>query len=343
MNWLVWRQHRKQFIVLALVLALYTALVIPTGLHFWHAYQQALATCGRTQTCDQLSIQLFQTAWDSNLNPSQPGGGVNVVILLILALPFLLGMFVGVPLIAREYDEGTNLLVWTRSISRRKWLSVKLFWILTATVIFAGIFSALTTWWSKTGNVLYVDRFDTLKFDLQGIVPVAYALFAVSLGIVLGAWLKRIMVAIGVTLAILLALHITIGAALRPHYATPFTVTASMTLNALDAKLPHGAWVVSRDFVDQHGRVSSRPFDYPDFPARCQALVDQAQAPIAGGHKVAPTDVDNCLTAAGYHQIAKYQPSYRYWDFQRIETGIYLGMTTLAIGATYLLVLKRDA
>ncbi len=343
MNWLVWRQHRKQFIALAIILGVYATLAIPIGLHFWRTYQQALTTCGRTNTCDQLSSMLFQSGSDSNLNPSLPGGGVNIVVLLVLALPFLLGMFVGVPLIAREYDKGTNLLVWTRSISRRRWLTAKLLWILVATAVFAGAFAVLTTWWSKTGNTLYANRFDTLKFDLQGIAPVTYAVFAVSLGIMLGTWLKRIMVAIGIMLVVLLALQITVGAFLRPHYATPLTVTASITQGALDAKLPSDAWVVSRNFVDQHGTVSSHPFDLPDWPPRCQALANQDQAPVISGHKAGPADIDNCLTAAGYHQTAKYQPRYRYWNFQRIEAGIYLGLTVLAVATTYWLVLKRDA
>jgi ABC-type transport system involved in multi-copper enzyme maturation permease subunit len=347
MNWLIWRQHRKQFVALVIVLVLYAALVVSTGLHFWHTYQQALTTCGRTDTCDQLSSTLFASGWESNLNPSlgfHSGSGVNIVVFLIMALPFLLGMFVGAPLIAREYNEGTNLLIWTRSISRRRWLTAKLVWTLMATAVFAGVFAALTTWWSKTGNSLYANRFDTVKFDLQGIAPVAYAVFAVASGITLGTWLKRTLLAIGVMLAMLLALQIGIGAFLRPHYATPITVTASMTRDALDAKLPSGAWVVSRDFVDQHGRVSSQPFDLPDWPSRCQALATQEQAPVIGAHKAAaPSDIDNCLTAAGYHQIATYQPSYRYWNFQRIETGLYLGLTAAAVAATYWLVLKRDA
>src|ERR1019366_8151816 len=150
MNWVVWKQHRKQFLILAIILALYAGLVIPTGLHFWHTYQFALSTCGKTNTCSQLSGELLQSGWDSNLNPSLPGGGVNLVVLLILGLPFLLGMFIGVPLVAREYNEGTNLLIWTRSISRRKWLTTKLVWTLIATTIFVGVVAALTTWWSKT-------------------------------------------------------------------------------------------------------------------------------------------------------------------------------------------------
>jgi ABC-type transport system involved in multi-copper enzyme maturation permease subunit len=374
MNWLIWKQHRKMFVILIAILALYTALVVPTGLHFWHTYQHAKATCGQTNTCANLSGELLQSGWDSNLNPSQPGGGVNLVVLLILALPFLLGMFVGVPLIAREYNDNTNLLIWTRSISRRKWLTTKLAWTLIATAVFAGIFVALTTWWSKTGNTLYVNRFDTVKFDLQGIAPIAYAIFAVSLGIALGTWLKRIMFAIGLTLAIFLAAQILIGSFLRPHYMTPWAYNAPVVQQAnadanasgdpLSAQAPPNSgasWVVSGSLVSKTGQSIS----WSNPPQKCIVThPDNGGNAPSGSHSsavgVAPSkdgavrdailsrnggpavDLD-CLGTIGYHWNTEYQPAYRYWDFQRIEAALYLGLTLIPIGATYWLVLKRDA
>lgn len=51
----------------------------------------------------------------------------------------------------------------------------------------------------------------------------------------------------------------------------------------------------------------------------------------------------NCLSKLGYHWSIKYQPSYKYWDFQRIEAGLYLALSAIPIAITYLLVLWRDA
>jgi len=370
MNWLIWKQHRKQFVVLAIVLVLYAALAVPTGLHFWHTYQHALATCSKTDTCGQLSGELLQSGRDNNLNPSLQGGGVNLIVLLVLVLPFLLGMFIGVPLMAREYSEGTNLLIWTRSVSRRKWLTTKLIWTLAATAVFVGIFAALTTWLSKTGNALYGNRFDTIKFDLQGIAPVAYAIFAVSLGIALGAWLKRIMLAIGFTLAILLATQIVVGGFLRPHYMSPWVRNVSINQNtapggndlALSPQIPPNsgaAWAVGGGLVSKTGR----PLNWSSPPQSCIVTdIDQGGGLSSAGPHTATVDkgagheadaiisrnggpaVDfQCLNRLGYYWITKYQPAYRYWDFQRIETALYLGLATIPVVATYWLVLRRDA
>lgn len=372
MNWLIWKQHRKMFAVLAVSLALYAALAIPMGLHFWHTYQHASANCGKTNTCGQLASELLVSGWDFNLNPSAKGGGLNLAMLLLLTSPILLGMFVGVPLITREYSARTNLLIWTRSVSRRKWLTTKFVWILATSALFAGGIAALTTWWSKTGNILYVDRFDLVKFDLQGIVPIGYAIFAVSLGTALGAWLKRTMVAVGVLLVVLIAVQVTVGAFVRPHYMTPWVRSVSIDQNtrtggsgpALSPQIPPNsgaAWVVGGGLVSKAGQ----PLNWSNPPQECVVTQsDQGGGVGSVGSHTAGASTDKgvgrqadaiisrnggpavdfqCLDGLGYYWKTEYQPAYRYWDFQRIELGLYLAMSMVPVGATYWLVLKRDA
>lgn len=338
MNWFTWEQHKKWFLIAGICLALFGALLIPTGISFWHIYQQARATCGQTNTCSQLSANLLQSGTDQLLL-------TDIVPDTILFLPILFGIFWGVPLIAKEYAEGTNLLVWTRSVSRRRWLTMKLIWILVATAVFSAAFAALVTWWSKTPNALNLNRFETPYFSIQGIVPVAYSVFAVALGIMFGAWFKRLVPALGATLVLLIVVVlIVVPNFVRPHYMTPLTVTAPMNQNALNAKIPSGAWVLSHNSAENNdGRVFS-DFEYPDFPPQCQALVRQeAQQAQVVGAKIGSATITDCLNTAGFHSFAKYQPADRYWEFQAIEAGLYLALSAIPIGATYWLVLKRDA
>ncbi len=338
------------------------------GLHFLaYPINMHFLTCGKTDTCSQLNSELLQTGWDNNLNPSLPGGGINLVVLLLLATPFLLGMFIGVPLIAREYSAGTNKLVWTQSVSRRKWLTVKLLWILFATALFAGLFAALTTWWSKTGNVLFDNRFGTSKFDLQGLVPVGYAIFAVSVSVAFGAWFKRTLAAIGATLVLVLATQIIVGAFVRTHYMTPWTYNSAV-LNQDPGSGAGGpfspstpsksgaAWIVGGDLEGPSGQALS----WANPPQSC-IVTHPEDGTASGPHAVVAVksgsnmkdaivsrnggpDIDmNCLGTLGYHWRTEYQPAYRYWDFQRMELGLYLVMSLIPIGATYLLITKRDA
>jgi ABC-type transport system involved in multi-copper enzyme maturation permease subunit len=358
MNWLAWRQHRKQFLVAGIFLALFTALMIPTGLHLWHTYQHALATCGSTDTCSQVRDEF----------DNQYGLIRHLVPVAFLFIPIVLGLFWGVPFLAKEYAEGTNKLIWTQSVSRKKWLTVKLIWVILGTAIIAGAFAALMTWWSKTNNAINLNRFNEVFFNTQGIVPVAYSVFAVSLGIALGAWFRRTMVALGIALVLLIAIGlVVVPNFIRPHYETPVSYKMSLlanpkingvATNSNDPTANSAVLVVSQTTVDS----KNLPLDWANPPKSC---IRTAPAGFVGGgegvhqHAVAapgqnggdalgsqnggPTVSMNCLATLGYQQDTQYQPSYRYWDFQRIETGLYLALSILPIGATYWLVLRRDA
>ena len=45
---------------------------------------------------------------------------------LALAVPGLIGMFWGAPLVAREFETGTFRLAWTQGVTRTRWLAAKL-------------------------------------------------------------------------------------------------------------------------------------------------------------------------------------------------------------------------
>ncbi len=351
MNWFALRQHRKQLLIFGILLVIYAAFVIPTGLHFWHVYQHTVADCAQNPanpTCGDLSTSsLFPTTLDRILTGLIPSA--------VIFLPIILGVFWGAPFLAKEYGEGTNSLAWTQSVSRRKWLTVKLVWMLAATLVLTAAFATLITWWSKTTNALDMDRFSNgNEFGIQGVVPVAIGLFVVSWGILFGAWFRKVMVAVGVTLVLFVAVsHIVIPNLVRPNYMKPVSVTAPFGPRQDDAgsEIPQGAWITSNTIYDSNGHAVLGDI-FPAAPPQCQKVIQQATSGTTNDHGTirkavpAPNGEDpiaECLDKAGWHQVTTYQPAYRYWDFQWIETGIYLALAALAIGATYWLVLKRDA
>jgi len=341
MNWFAWRQHRKQFLVFGLLLAMFAALLVPTGMHYWHSYQQALTDCAQhpaVYSCNGLTDILFT---------SQLDGFVRIAVVLgTFGLPILVGLFIGSPLLAKEYEEGTNKLAWTQAVSRRKWLTTQLMWSFGFALLYGVLLAILVTWWSRTINAFALNRFVQGHFETQGLMPVAYSVFFTAIGIMMGAWFRKTLLALAITFGVFVLCMASFANWIRPHYMAPVTVTSPLGPGAIFDKIPQGAWVINRgDIVDNHGHV--RTFDFPNFPPQCQRLTQDIQVPNnSQAAKVKATGgdpVDACLNAAGYHQIAKYQPSYRYWDFQRIEAGIYLGMTTVAVTVVYWLVLKRDA
>jgi ABC-type transport system involved in multi-copper enzyme maturation permease subunit len=346
MNWLIWRQHRKQLFIFSGLLLIFAAVAIPSGFHFWHVYQHLSAGCAQSCNSSDLRDAIFKTQFD--------GLVTNAVKIILLGLPFLLGVFVGVPLLAKEYAEKTNKLVWTQGISRKKWLTSKIAWVLFATIVYAGTFSAIATWFSKTGNIVNHDRFAVLAFSSQGIVPVAITVFAVSVGVLFGAWFKKVLPALGATLGLLIVLQIGVPLLARTHYVTPSVYTTGFLLSGDKGGDPfsthqipnnEGAWVVRGRMVNNSGQ----DFDWSNPPSSCKVAAPTAikqepgvkRHPVIGQNNIF-MDLD-CLNSLGYHWEIKYQPSYRYWNFQRIEVGLYAVLSLVAVGGTYMLVLKRDA
>jgi ABC-type transport system involved in multi-copper enzyme maturation permease subunit len=215
MTWLVWRQHRNQA-YLAAALAAFAVLVLITGRQMASQYQSALTSCAATHTCGNLANTLILGT-----------PVLSLLVTLTVVVPCLLGVFWGRPLVARELETGTSQFAWMQSITRSRWLTVKAGWVLLAAAAWGGAVSALVTWWSSPVNALNHQNFQPGQLDIQGIVPVGYALFAVALGIAAGTLLRRTLPALAVTIGVFTFLRLVIGQDLRSHYLTALTKTFS--------------------------------------------------------------------------------------------------------------------
>jgi hypothetical protein len=264
-------------------------------------------------------------------------GVVGDLPYLSLILPVVLGMLWGAPLVAHELEARTSDFAWTQSVTRTRWLSGKAGWLLLAAAACGGVLAALTTWWSGPVNAISAGAFAPGQFDTQGIVPIGYAVFAMALGIAAGTVARRTLPAIAVTLGGFIALRLVISDLLRPHYITAVTTYYSVT----GSFTPRGqAWVLSQGAVSRAGVVVAAGWGelYPALPASCQKLL-----PAAAGKGASLTAVFSCMKAHGWRGFVTYQPSYRYWPFQGIETGIYLLLAAALIGVTFLVIRRRDA
>ncbi len=333
MTWLVWRQHRNQAYFAAAALAAFAVLLLVTGRQMASQYRSALTSCAASPTCGNLA---------NTLTLGTPV--LSLLATLTVVVPCLLGVFWGGPLVARELETGTSQFAWMQSITRGRWLTVKAGWALLAAAVWGGAVSALVTWWSSPVNALNHQNFQPGQFDIQGIVPVGYALFAVALGIAAGALLRRTLPALAITIAVFTFLRLVIGQDLRSHYLTAL----SKTYNFLHPPAPPAGsyWLVSGGLVGPGGQVPSSqphgggisvninglPISISNMPSACRALAFQS-----------PLKTASCLTAHGYRGFISYQPASRYWAFQGIETGIFVLLAAALIAVTAIVVLRRDA
>src|SRR5260370_7641385 len=82
------------------------------------------------------------------------------------------------------------MFVWTQSITRIRWLSTKVILLGLATLALAGLLSILVLWWHQPFDRMYAAGRWTF-FDVMGLAPIAYALFALALGLCAGAVIHR--------------------------------------------------------------------------------------------------------------------------------------------------------
>jgi hypothetical protein len=126
------------------------------------------------------------------------GPTVGFVSLILLATPVLAGLFLGAPMVAADFEAGTTQFTWMQGITRARWLAVKAGWLavkagwlLLAAAAWGGVLAALTTWWASPTNAEHGSEFYPGRFDVLYLVPVAYAVFAMALGICAGALIRR--------------------------------------------------------------------------------------------------------------------------------------------------------
>jgi hypothetical protein len=322
MTYLLWRQHRNQFLFAFAALAALAAVLVPTGLHTAHAYSTAVNTCAATDSCSHLD-EVFR-----NFKP------LVVVMGMTGAVPALFGLFWGAPLVAREVEQGTHQFVWTQAVTRRHWLAVKLGWLLLAAAAWGAAIAGLVSWWSRPENSLYEYRFQLGHFDTQGIVPIGYCVFAVALGVAVGALIRRVLPALAVTLGVFTGMRFLIDYVARQHYQTPLSASTPLGHNAPVA--PGSFWSLSQTTIDPAGHPLSRlRLAIDTLPADCRNLVTRG---LPG-----PGQLVSCLGDHGYRTVTTYQPANRFWLFQGIETAIYVGLAAACVALTFYLLHRRDA
>ncbi|GAB1822679.1 hypothetical protein [Herbidospora sp. RD11066] len=147
MTWLAIRQHRIRMISMALVVVLWTGLVTLERLY-----------------------------------PGMRGISAS----LFAYLPLVMGVFLGAPLLSREYERGTHQFAWTQSVTRSRWLAPQVLTAAGLALVTTGLVTALI-WWSLR----------TLPQELWGPLPFTWTLFGVALGTFWSAVTKRTTVAMG--------------------------------------------------------------------------------------------------------------------------------------------------
>lgn len=312
MIWLTWRQQRLEALIGGGLLAVVTAFLLVTGLDVASTYQHlGVAAClnSYTPTCSSI-VSAFR---------DQYGALSNVIVWLNL-LPLVFGVLLAAPF-ALELEQGTYRLVWTQGITRTRWVTLKLGLLVAAAVLIALALTALLTWWRTPFDHLD-GSFAPSGFDFEGTVQVAYTVFAVALGLGVGTVLRRTIPAVAISLVGFLALRLGLEGWARPTYVPPVVLTT------VTKGIKRSDWLLGQYFRNRTGQQVS----FLDVLRTCGT-----------GHGQHVTLRATCMQKRGLVNVVTYQPGARFWQFQGIETAIFLGLAAGLLALTVWWVRERVA
>jgi hypothetical protein len=339
---LSWLQFRTQAVVAAAGLAIIAVVVAITGPHLADFYRTAVATCKAPPPWQEVSpfikhphepfppnnCQRLVDAWRGRYNILEQSLSATVLV-----IPALIGLFWGAPLAARELETGAFRLAWTQSVTRGRWLAVKLTLVGLCSMAVAGLLSLMVTWWSSPLDRTYASQFNA--FSVRGIVPVGYAAFGFVLGVTAGLLVRRTVPAMAATVLPYIGARFAVTA-LRPHFMSPVTVAEKLPhdLNVFQVGLDSwptywsGNWVIASNTIRLTTTVP------PITQGNLLTCPVSTQHPLS--HPLSMIDTIRAMQSCTEHhtypylaqlrEILTYQPGSRYWAFQGIETGIFLAL-----------------
>lgn len=325
MIWLTWRQHRTTAAIVFGVLTLLAIVLIVTG-HEMRATYDSLGIAACVQPIDVgLTVQHCGDAIDAFRNQygtmEAAAGWLNVI-------PILLAMLVGAPLIASEFEQRAHQLVWTQSVTRWRWLSVKLIAVLGGGLFVGAALWALLQWWLGPWNALD-GRFGNGSFDFEGTALLGYIVFALALAVAAGTVVRRAVGAMVIALAGFLAVRLPIEFGLRPNFQPPLaSIGPALGDVSGQAAITRADWTLRAIFINQAGQ----PLSDMQVQGACLTGVEQSKQSFL-----------QCIQSHGWAQEVIFQPASRYWTFQAIETAIFVGLAALLMGLTIWWVRRRIA
>jgi hypothetical protein len=317
--WLTWRQHRAA-IIAGLTVA---AAVIGAILYLSARITTINQECGNT-ACLGGSAQAASLAGPFGL--SELSSYLSIVVLF---LPLLAGVFVGIPLLAREHEQRTLLLAWSQDIAPQRWLWTK-FALLAAPTAAAG--AAVSAAAAHLADVASIATGHSLfygsAFLVTGMVPLAQSVAWFVVGVALGAAYRRTLPAIFTALVAYIGLYFVVQW-VYPTFMTPLTALVPITGNGLSRTSRFGANILT---------ITQTAIYNASGHAVSQATM-QSLCPSSSGNG---TPSNQCLAQHHFRTLLSYQPGSRIPDFHLILIGGYLGLAAAAAAVVWWLVRRTS-
>ncbi|MFI9385202.1 hypothetical protein [Kutzneria sp. NPDC052558] len=225
-------------------------------------------------------------------------------------------VFWGAPTVAREYEQRTYLLVWSRERTATRWLAARVAHLLAPLVV-------LTVAVNLTANLVQTKMLSTMQptpavgpydYDLWLPLQLVTVIAGFGIGVLVGVLVRNSVLAMGITLAGYVVLRFVLAVFVRPHLVPPVRLLD-------DTPSPPGSIGAGSGFLDQAGNV----LPMQELPSNC--LASKQLCPALG---VA-------------HRFLDIEPADQIPVVRLLELGIYVALAAVVFAAAWLLLRGRTA
>ncbi|MFD8480447.1 hypothetical protein [Kitasatospora sp. NPDC059673] len=228
-------------------------------------------------------------------------------------LPVAVGMFLGAPLLAQEYERGTLRMIRAQSVSPVRWLTARLTAPAALVTVAVGLFAAMNTWlWLDMHRLGWGqdNLFPGFTYATIGLAPLAWSLFALAVGVAVGQLLRRTLVSVLVTGVLVLGAQLLVRS-LRVYFVPLAEATGhipgAVPSHAVPYSMPPNSWLVD------HGPV----------------LADGTRASESDCYRLGDACDNSPLSWVTYHPNSHFVP------MQLVEGGLLLAVSAALVFLTY--------
>jgi hypothetical protein len=330
MTWVAWRQQRYVFWAFALVTVVLVGWALMSGLHeqsLWNQYHSLPCRGGNGFPVKYQSFcQNLFAKWSAS------GSHNNFIASFGLILAPLVGVVLGVGAVASELERKTARLAWTQSLTRTRWLAIKVLVGVGSMAVLLVPLCFTFSWW--VGASRYAPRVMPTAFPFAGWMLGIYGVFAFAVVVFLGVLIRRAGWTIAVGLAVFGLVFYTVEVDVRSHLA-PMNVAAvtqtmvtkgSAIVGVTTGGAPANGWLLFGGYRPLGS--ASAPSSWSVVTGRTNTLVQDCEAHSAASSN----DVTSyCLHKLGLEDVEVYVSDHQFWTLQLREGGLYLVVAMLLL------------
>ncbi len=147
---------------------------------------------------------------------------------------------------------------------------------------------------------------------MQGFAPIGYAIFAVALGIAAGTLWRKVLPAMGVTLAGFITARVAV-AFLRPYFLPVQERRIPVFSDTFPGRLRDDEFLLSSGIYNSDGVFFGDSFEWCGPPGQTDPVG------VCAGYDI------------GTFNLQTFHPASELWTFQLIETGIFVAAAALLL------------